>query len=209
MGQVSEELQRIFEDQVAEVCDRIFTEGVRKMRQAIEDAGLVLTEDLKRSLYAERTFVTGELEAQFRMGMRGYGRFKDMKNIQYAGFPNIDALKEFVEEIGVEKFIQGATVPDSKGKQQQLYVPGYFIDASRRSLPDATRAKNRVAFGIAISMRNQRNRKRNTSPFYNVNRGKIYTDIVKYLTTKLPEEFLRALKEFHEKSFMDRDGYYE
>lgn len=205
MAEINDEIKRIFEDQVAEVCDRIFTEGVRKMRKDIEDAGLVLTEDLKRSLYSERTFVTGELEAQFRMGMRGYGRFKDMKNIQYAGLPNIDALKEWVEEVGVDKFINQETVPDNKGKQRQLFVPGYFIDAARRTLPDATRAKNRIAFGIAISMRNARNRKRNTNPFYNVNRGKIYTDIVKYLMTKLPEEFLKALKAYYEKPVYDKE----
>ncbi|GAB2784408.1 hypothetical protein GCM10027275_30750 [Rhabdobacter roseus] len=38
--------------------------------------------------------------------------------------------------------------------------------------------------------------------FYNVNKGKIYADIIHYLMTKLPAEMLGTLKEYYETPFI-------
>ncbi len=205
MGEVTADLQRQFESQVIEACDRIFSEGVKRMRKDIEGAGLVLTEDLKRSLYSERAMVTGQLEAAFRMGMRGYGRFKDMRSIRISNFPNVDAIKEFIEEVGVDKFINNETIT-LNGKSVQLYVPGYFINSKRKNPGQLTheRAVTRIAYAMGAARQSRNTIKRRGNSFYNVNKGEIYGDIIRYLMHKLPAEFLVALKEYYERPFYDR-----
>lgn len=200
------EISRLFEEQVVDACDRIFTQGVATMRKDIESAGLVLSEELKKSLYSERTFVSDQLEAQFRMGMRGYGRFKDIKKLNIANFPNVDALREFVEEIGIDKFINNETVQLSNGQSVQLYVPGYHIDARRKVAITESRAKNRIVFGIGLARKNMATLRRSKKPFYNVNKSDIYYDIVKYLMTKLPADMLDAMKRYYETPFYDRES---
>jgi len=205
---VQNEITQRFETEVLEVCDRIFSEGVRQMRYALENAGLVLTEELKRSLYSERTFVSGQLEAQFRMGMRGYGRFKDMKKISYANFPEVDALVAFIEGVGVEKFINNDTVTIGD-KAVQLYVPGYFINTRRRVALTTERATTRLAYAMGRDRLIRNTIKRSKNPFYNVNKGTIYNDIAQYLMQKLPADMMEALKEYYERPFYEKGDWWE
>lgn len=205
MSEVSPEVQRLFEDQVLEACDRIFTEGVRRMRKDMEGANVVLTEQLKNSLYSERTFVTDKLEASFRMGMRGYGRFKDMRQVSYAQFPNVEMLKEYIEELGVDKFINNETV-SINGKNVQLYVPGYYIDRKKKKEVTHDRAMTRIAYGMGRAMMDRNTIKRSGNSFYNVNKGQIYSEIAIYLMTKLPPIMMAAMKEYYEKPFYDREN---
>lgn len=207
MGEVAADLQRQFEAQVVEACDRIFSEGVKRMRKDIEGAGLLLTEDLKRSLYSERYLVTGQLEAAFRMGMRGYGRFKDMRTVRISQFPNVDAIKEFIEEVGVEKFINNESVT-LNGKSVQLYVPGYYIGSQRKGQLTAERAATRIAYAMGAARQSRNTIKRRGNSFYNVNKGEIYSDIIQYLMTKLPANFMVALKDYYERPFYEKEGYW-
>jgi hypothetical protein len=204
MSEVTPEIQRQFEQQVVEACDRIFTEGVRQMRSDIEKAGLVLTGELKESLYSERTYVTDRLEASFRMGMRGQGRFKDMRQISYAKFPSVEMLKEFIEELGVDKFINNDTV-SVNGKNVQLYVPGYYIGRKQKKQITAERATTRIAYGMGRALMDRNTIKRRGNSFYNVNKGEIYGDISAYLMKKLPTVMMQAMKEYYEKPFYDRE----
>ena len=204
---VQDEITRRFESEVLEVCDRIFTEGIRQMRYSMENAGLILTEELKRSLYSERTHVSGALEAQFRMGMRGYGRFKDMKKITFANFPNVDNLVEFIESIGVEKFINNNSVTIG-GKSVTLFVPGYYINTRRRVAITTERATTRLAYAIGRSMQDRNTIKRAKNPFYNINKGSIYNDIAEYLMKKLPADMMQALKEYYERPFYEKDEWW-
>lgn len=204
MSEVTPEIQRQFEEQVVEACDRIFTGGVRQMRADIEKAGLVLTGDLKNSLYSERSYITDRMEVGFRMGMRGEGRFKDMRQISYAKFPSIEMLTEFIEELGVDSFINNETV-SINGKNVQLYVPGYHIGRKVRKQITADRATTRIAYGMGRALMDQNTIKRRGNSFYNVNKGKIYADISKYLMEKLPPTMMQAMKEYYEKPFYDRE----
>lgn len=204
MSEALIEIQRNFESQVIEACDRIFTEGVRRMRADMEAAEVVLTNDLKNSIYSERSNVTNQLEASFRMGMRGYGRFKDMRQISYAKFPNVEALKEYIEELGVEKFINNDVV-NINGKSVKLYVPGYFTDVKRKKEITHERAKTRIAYGMGRAMREANTVKRRGNSFYNVNKAEIYNEISAYLMKKLPPDMLQAMKEYYEKPFYDRE----
>ena len=206
MSEVSSDLQRIFEDQVIEACDRIFNEGVKRMRKDLEGADLVLTEDLKKSLYSERTNVTDQLEASFRMGMRGYGRFKDIRQVSYAKFPDVESLKEYIEELGVDKFISNDTV-SINGKNVQLYVPGYYIGRKQKKQITQERAITRIAYGMGRAVMDRNTIKRRGNSFYNVNKGEIYGDIAQYLMKKLPPAMMQALKEYYEKPFYERDHH--
>lgn len=208
---VQEEVLKRFESEVVQVCERIFTEGVRQMRRSMEYAGLKMTEDLIRSLYAEQSYVSGELEVQFKMGMNGYGRFKDMKKLNYAHFADLDGIIEFVESIGIEKFIFNETVRIN-GKDVQLWVPGYLLNTRRRTIgPVNTRAFStaRVAYAFGRSKQIQNTIKRAKDPFYNVNKGEIYTDIIEYLMKELPADMMQALKDYYERPFYDKEGYHE
>lgn len=209
MSELESEMLKRFETMVVDTCDRIFTEAVRKMRSDIEFAGLQLTDALKNSLYAERAFVTDQLEAHFRMGMRGYGRFKDMRQISFARFPNVEALKEYIEDIGVGKFINNDSVTIN-GKSVQLYVPGYHIGRKKKKEITAERAYTRIAYGIGRSMIDKITIKRaKKGGFYNVNKGEVYSEIGEYLMTKLPQEFIKGLKEYYERPFFEKGGYWE
>jgi len=206
--EVQEEILKRFQSEVLEVCDRIFTEGVRQMRYSMENAGLVLTEELIRSLYSERAYVAGQLEAQFSMGMRGYGRFKDMKKINYANFPNVDALVEFIESIGVDKFISNQNV-NIHGKDVQLWVPGYHINSRRlRSVITAERVATRLAYAMGRSIKDRNTIKRSKNPFYNINKAGIYNEIARYLMDKLPKDMLQALVEYYERPFYEKDEWW-
>lgn len=204
MSEVSAEVHRIFEDQVIQACDRIFTEGVRRMRKDMEGANLVLTDQLKNSLYSERTYVTDQLEASFRQGMRGYGRFKDMRQVSYAHFPNVDSLKKYIEEIGVDKFISNENV-SINGKNVQLYVPGYYIGRKQKKQITHERALTRIVYGMGRSVMDRNTIKRRGNSFYNVNKGEIYSEIATYLMKKLPPEMLQVLKAFYDKPFYERE----
>ena len=212
MSELLDLLNQSFEEIVLTACDRIFDEGVRQMRTDLEQAGLVLTQELKNSIYSERTKITDTLEAQFRAGMRGYGRFKDMKSITYSKVPNITDMMEFIESIGVEKFMNNDTV-DINCKQVKLFVPGYYTDVSRARTRKALthdRAKERIAWRMGIHRMNQNTIKRaKDGGFYNVNKGEIYVEIRDYLSKKLPETWLKTMAEYYDKPFYKKGGWWE
>ena len=205
MSDLNNDILRQFESVVVEACEKIFEEGVRKMQADAEDAGLVLTGALKDSIKAERPFITDSLQASFRMGMRGEGRFKDMRQISFGGYPNVDALKEYIEEIGVRDFINNETVMIN-GKQITLYVPGYHSNSKRRSAISEDRAKTRIAVGMSRAMSEAKTiRRSKNGGFYNVNKAEIYNEISTYLITKLPPTMIAAMKEYYEKPFWEKD----
>ncbi|MDQ6479793.1 hypothetical protein [Dyadobacter sp. LHD-138] len=205
MSELNNDILRQFESVVVEACEKIFEEGVRKMQADAEDAGLVLTGALKDSIMAERPFITDSLQASFRMGMRGEGRFKDMRQISFGGYPNVEALKEYIEEIGVRDFINNETVTIN-GKQVTLYVPGYHSNARRRSTITEERAKTRIAVGMSRAMSEAKTiRRAKNGGFYNVNKVEIYNEISSYLMTKLPPTMMQAMKEYYEKPIYDRN----
>jgi hypothetical protein len=189
MNSVAKEIQEIFEDEVVPWCDKAFTHAGITMKKNLELAGVEMTRELTSSIFSERTYVTDQLEVGLRLGMRGYGRFKDMRELKYDTFlPHpegdlITGLERFVEKTGIRNF---------------SYVPGYYTDAKRRvAIPDS-RAKNRIAWGIAMSII-KKGRQKRKSPFYNVNRGKVYSDIIEHLMTKLPAASLKKLVELYNK----------
>ena len=184
---IAKEIQIIFEREVVPFCEEAFTIAARKMQQDLKKANVTLTEDLKNSIHSERVQMTNNLEVQLRIAMQGYGRFKDMRVLTFDQFrpkPDgelIGAIEDWVERYGIRRF---------------KYVPGYFKDVQRGFEIPESRAKNRIAWGVAMSLIN-RNEIKRKARFWNRNRARVYGYIKRQIMTRLPEESLKKLVAYY------------
>lgn len=110
--------------------------AVRSLQESLRKKKMVVTQELERSIKMRMTrVVSGAGAAHLELNM--YGRFRDMKRRTYSGPANFDAILDWVEKIGIQRF---------------KYVPGY--DPSKRTVnrvPTTSLAMNRIAWGIAWS----------------------------------------------------------
>ena len=188
-AQASNEIQRIFESEIVPFCDQAFKIAARRMQADLAKAGVVLTEDLKNSIDSQKLSVSGNLEAEFRLAMKGYGRYKDMRQLTYDDFkPNPKG--NFIPNI--ETWVQARGISTFK------YVPGYFTDSKRRVVIPDSRARNRIAWGIAMSIV-KKGTVRRKARFWNTNRGKVYADVKRQIMNELPEQTLNLLVKYYEK----------
>lgn len=192
-NKANEEIQKIFEESLVPFIDEAFRAVARKMQLDLTRAGVVLTTQLRDSIESEKLSVSSNLEAEFRLAMQGYGRYKDMRTLEYdEGKPApegdfIQALEKWVEEKGIRTF---------------KYVPGYFNDAKRRVTIPESRARNRIAWGVAMGIVKQGTIRRKAK-FWNSNRGKVYGDIQRMIEERLPEETLNILINYYNKKTED------
>ncbi|WP_019986277.1 hypothetical protein [Rudanella lutea] len=173
--------QEQFERVATDVVASIVAEAALVMQRKIKAAGYVVSGDLANSLRHQMLLVSSEMYAEFSVGFRGYGRFKDMRQLLYEKMPPVEVMEEFVKRIGLDSFD---------------YVPGYLTDAKRRVEIPNTRAINRIAWGVArsrIFTAKIRHYKRNA--FYNPTRGKLIYEASYKLLEALPEPILRAMKQ--------------
>lgn len=133
------ELLRIFDGYIAE-AERVF-------RRRIMDEGVVLTGETLDSFRTEAaTAAGGYIEAKLHAA--GTFRMKDLRSMDYARMPPQAGLENFVEKVGVDKF---------------LYVPGY--KKGTRPISD-TVACERIAWGIRMMRRKYPNVKRGYRGIY-------------------------------------------
>ncbi|MDQ1088983.1 hypothetical protein [Siphonobacter sp. SORGH_AS_1065] len=116
------------------VLEEVIQDGIEEFKRALEAKGLVLTEELKRNFSYQLTESATELAGT--ISFQGYGRFKDMAKVSYLlHAPPIEAMEEYVEKIGVDKF---------------AYVPGY---RGKAKIPTTDRSTLRIAWALARSRR--------------------------------------------------------
>ena len=160
------------------VIEDMTRDAVHYFEKAVEAKGMVLTDELKNSFKYEITAASGNLLASATITFEGYGRLLDMKTLRWQGPANVDAMEEFVEKIGIDKF---------------AYVPGY--EKSGR-IPTANIAVRRIATGIAwqrykISALPQGKTKmwytRTLNDFTNVSRRKMMDILGPYLVSTIKE----------------------
>jgi hypothetical protein len=171
-----------FERVASEVVSGIVREATVVMQRKLQAAGIVLTGELMNSLRHEMMVESQNLYAEFSIGFSGYGRFKDMRKLLWGKLPPIEALEEYVRQIGLDKF---------------KYVPGYLLNAKYRVLhiPD-TRAVNRIAWGIAVNrLHNGVKLGKNRNAFYNPTRGKLIYETAEKVLYSLPAPILKAMKQ--------------
>jgi len=160
------------------VLNGVLAQAEIEMQRKIAAAGFMVTGDLINSLRKKTVVIGKELYAEFTLGFRGYGRFKDMRQLLFEKMPPVAAIKAYIEKVGVDEFD---------------YVPGYLTDAKRRAVIPESRAINRIAWGIAISRRqtgvyrNFGKGRNNKKAFYNPTRGKLVYEVRdKVMETLLP-----------------------
>jgi len=167
---------------LTELMEIIRSEALVAMKKHVKKANLKLTGELERSMYdmlkVDMTKVYGEVV----VGFQGYGRFKDMKYLNYDGQwrePNnnkkkyskggssdknpaiVDMFVEYVKKIGLSKV---------------KYIPGYFTDKAKR-MPTTDRTIQRVAWAMASNRLRQGRVKRSKAGWYN--------DAIKEVRTKV------------------------
>lgn len=112
----------------------IIQDGLMRFQRAIEEKGLVLTEELKRQFTYEMSRTASQLTGTITF--RGYGRFKDMARISYLKHaPPLEAMEAFVDKVG--------------GVGRFAYVPGY----KDKRIPTTGKAELRIAWALARSRR--------------------------------------------------------
>lgn len=157
-----------FHDELHQAFTTEIQPMVAKAQQQIMEGlvkrGFVLTTDLLESIHTEARSLQNGLITEIEIGLKGYGRLKDMKQLRYGNeVANVDAIQKFVEKIGIQNF---------------NYIPGYYTDSKTRNFKsarsfDATRAAKRIAWGIAISRMRKGVIKRKGKGFLNPIKGKL------------------------------------
>jgi hypothetical protein len=160
------------------VIEDMTRDAVHYFEKAVEAKGMTLTDELKNSFKYEITAASGNLLASATISFEGYGRLLDMKTLRWQGPANLEAMEEFVDKIGVDKF---------------AYVPGYEKSGK---IPTANIAVRRIASGIAwqrykISGLSQGKTKmwytRTLNDFTNVSRRKMMDILGPYLVGTIKE----------------------
>ena len=180
MGQAVILTQEQFETVATDVVGNIVAEATEVMQRKLQASGFVLTGELLDSLRHQAIVVGRDMYAEFSIGFAGYGRFKDMRSLLYGKMPPIEALEEFVQAVGLDKF---------------GYVPGYRKDAKFRVYITDSRAINRIAWGIAVNRLKMGVKRGRNNAFYNPTRGKLIYETSYKLLESLPGPILQAIKE--------------
>ena len=116
-------------------------------RREVQAQGKVLTGEMLQSIKAtaiERG--TGFIQASVHFDM--ILRLKDLKSLNFTRTPPIAAMREFVEQVGINNF---------------AYIPGY----KNGIRPTDAIAVNRVAWGIKSQIKREPNVKRGYRGLYN------------------------------------------
>ena len=163
--------------ELIELTTELTREAVGYFQRAIERGNLVLTAELRNSFEYHITQQAGRLAAAGEIHFRGYGRYKDMRRLNYVGLTPIDQLEVFVEKVGLNKFA--------------------WVDRfGHRKVPTTRSDARHIAWAIAmhrqkvrsISRRsNQRWYNRTKADFINVTRRRLL-DRTRTLVTKAMKE---------------------
>lgn len=183
-------MQKLTQDQfqvLAEgVLNGVLAQAEIEMQRKIQAAGFVVTGELVSSLRKQTVVIGKELYAEFKLGFKGYGRFKDMRQLLFEKMPPVAKIQAYIEKVGLENFD---------------YVPGYFKDAKRRAMIPESRAINRIAWGIAVSRRqagvyrNFGRSRSNKKAFYNPVRGKLVYEVRDKVIESLFPVILSSLRD--------------
>ncbi len=128
MADYQDEFRRILDEEVGDYAAR----ALGLLSQAIQAKGLVLTEELLRSLQSQVVQASAQHVASMGIAFEQYGRIKDMKGINRTKAPPIEEIEAYVKKVGLSKFD---------------YIPGYTNRS--KVMPVSARAINRIAWGIA------------------------------------------------------------
>jgi hypothetical protein len=127
MSDYSAQFQRILDEEVGNYAAK----SLALLTASIQKRGLVLTEELLKSLRSEVVAASAQHVASMGIAFEQYGRIRDMKGINRRQAPPVEEIEAYIKKVGLDKF---------------NYVPGYRY--GQFPLTPAV-AINRIAWGIA------------------------------------------------------------
>ncbi len=167
---------------VFELMRDLTHEGVGYFKKAVSRSNLVFSGELLNSFNAVVHQEAGMLGAVAEISFKNYGRLKDMRELRYSSYMNVDAITKYVEEIGIDKF---------------AFVDGY----EGQQVPTVKNAKTRIVNAIIFSRKKIPVIKRKASQqWYNKTKA-IYLNVMKRrLNLRLAEIMPQYMKDVIENS---------
>lgn len=92
---------------VGKLADQISGQGLKVLQERLEDEGLVMSGDLKRSLFRNVSQHNKAWLTEVAMQFEAHGRFKDMKYMNYNKWPD---MRELAHRIVEGKSSSGAPI---------------------------------------------------------------------------------------------------
>jgi len=181
-----EELIETLGEELQRVAERTFT-------QAIERAGITLTGELRAAFQQSVLHIAEDMSAWVEFSFGKYGRFKDVKYLEYAnGWDSVNnkgkkysgeewadnelpevvqAMIRYIREIGLDKF---------------KYIPGY--KNAKNKLPTTNRAIRRLAWTLAAArLRKGRIRNKKQKQWYAKSMGAIINEVQPLIAQRMGE----------------------
>lgn len=84
---------------VGQISNQISNEGIKMLQEKLEQEGLDLTGDLKRSIFREVRQNNQAWLTEVAMQFEAYGRFKDMKQLRYTKQAPVEVFMEFARKV--------------------------------------------------------------------------------------------------------------
>ena len=84
---------------VGQITNQISGQGLKALQEKLEDEGLELTGQLKKSLFREVRQNNAAWMTEVAMQFEMYGRFNDMKTMTYTQRASVWGMKHFVDNI--------------------------------------------------------------------------------------------------------------
>lgn len=173
-------MQHLTDEQIDNIINEELQEmqhyAVLEMQRYIEKNKITLTKTLEESIRAEVIQESVDAYAEMVINFRSYGRYKDMRVIRHdAQLPNIDAIKEWVRNVGVDKF---------------EFIPGY---TNKGKMPSRSRAESRIAWGVMYGLMKKGMIRRRGKGFYNIGRSTAAKKFRRNVVSRLQRVILNAI----------------
>jgi hypothetical protein len=166
-----EELEKLFETELNEIQDA----AVLYFQRFIKERGLVLTNELHEQFKKSVIVVASELYAEVKISFHHYGRFLDLKTMQFKG-GKPDPEGALIE--GLKKFIAFKGLSDFNG------IPGYY---GAKRMPITSVAINRLAYAMAYNRVNRGTVRRRGDGWYNKGRSMFVRDVRRRMQGSIAE----------------------
>jgi len=127
---------------VGQISNQISGRGLKELEDKLEEEGLVMTGELKGSLFREVRQNNQAWMTEVALQFEAYGRFKDMKELHYSKQAPVDEIMKFVRN-----------VMDGTGTNKKDHKPFTYISGRKDgTFPiDKEVAIRQIAWAIARS----------------------------------------------------------
>lgn len=181
MSSILEITKAEFDEAIREELGDIVAEAEKQFQRRIDEYGIRLTDELRNSF---RSFILNHsvtMAAKVTVEFEGYGRFRDMKRLQWRQhIPPVGEMEWFVAKTGLDKF---------------QFLNGYKRQAAGWFATDAV-AIRRLAWSIAMSRRKFPSVKRKyRGSWYNSEKGVMLKNVRDRLRWRIQSAVTTAMRD--------------